>query len=369
LFTRISCVLLFIFGSLVLQAQILPEAVQVTKDTTQKASHRLILLPILFFTPETQTALGFGGVLTFHLKGDSASTRASNFQFGGIYTQLDQYAIYIPYQLYFKNELFNVYGEASYYRFNYNFYGIGPSPPPLQEKYELTFPHARITALRRITNKLYGGVLYEMDADRITHLDSVGLLHLHKITGSNGGLVSTMGLTLKFDSRDDNFYPTRGYYAEFCAESNEKWTGSSFHYTRYALDMSTYYTTPFHHTLAANFYSALENGDPPFYQMSLIGGAKKMRGFYEGRFRDNDLALIQGEYRAPLFWRIGSAAFVSAGYVADKVQDIHVKDVYVAYGVGLRYRLDRKQKVNIRVDYGLTNINEQNLYITLSEAF
>jgi outer membrane protein assembly factor BamA len=350
-------------------SQDLPESVETVKDTVRKVRNRPIVIPIIFYTPETQFAVGVGGTYTFHLGHDTTDARPSNYQFGGIITQLKQIAFYIPFQLYFKRELYNVYGEFSYYRFNYYFFGIGNNPVPVKENYGVTFPRLRLTALRLLCKNLYGGIRYSLDNFDITNVDPGGLLHLGTITGSSGGRVSSLGLTLKYDSRDNIFYPTKGYFAELYAQADDQWTGSNFNFLRSSIDLSAYYSTSFHHTMCLNFNATAETGNPPFYDLSLLGGSRKMRGFYEGRFRDKDLVAAQAEYRMPLFWRIGSAVFVSGGYVAGHLTDLQIMNLHLSYGGGIRYTIDRKQKINLRLDYGITNNGENGLYVLISEAF
>ncbi len=366
---RSPLLLVLLAFSFSVKGQDLPESVQTVKDTVRKVNNRAIVIPIIYYTPETKFAIGVGGTYTFHLGHDTTGARPSNFQFGGVVTQLKQLGFYIPFQLYFKRERYNVYGEVSYYRFNYYFFGIGNNPAPDKENYGVTFPRLRVTALRRITDYLYGGIRYSLDNVDITNVDPSGLLHLGTITGSSGGKASSLGLTLKYDNRDNLFYPTKGYFAEFYVQANDQWTGSDFNYLKSSIDLSAYYSNSFHHTLCLNFNATSETGNPPFYDLSLLGGSRKMRGFYEGRFRDKDLVAAQAEYRMPLFWRIGSAVFVSSGYVAGKLTDLQITQLHLSYGAGLRYTIDRKQKINLRLDYGLTNNGENGVYVLISEAF
>jgi hypothetical protein len=45
--------------------------------------------------------------------------------------------------------------------------------------------------------------------------------------------------------------------------------------------------------IALQVTTSFRSGDVPFYDLSLMGGAYKMRGYYEGAIRDN--ALIDGQ--------------------------------------------------------------------------
>lgn len=338
-------------------------------DSTKTKRYKIIGLPLFFYVPETKFGGGGAGLITFKFKKDSVNTRPSSVQFGVAFTQLKQTLIYLPYQLWLKNEKYNVFGEVGYYRYNFFFWGIGNKQPfDRQELYDVQFPRFKFNALKRVAPFTYVGIKYNFDDFQITRVDSGGLLSHCKIAGSKGGIVSSLGIVVKYDNRDNLFYPTKGYFAELSFQVDDKTIGSSFNNNRIILDASTYFTTKFHHTLALNYYAVAGNGEIPFNQMALLGGTKKMRGFYEGRFRDKNLMMLQAEYRAPLFWRFGAVAFISAGDVANKYENFKLDQFKLAYGGGLRFMLDKKQKVNIRLDIGWAD-PKPNFYLTVIEAF
>ncbi|MBI3520366.1 MAG: BamA/TamA family outer membrane protein [Bacteroidetes bacterium] len=343
---------------------------KITKtDSTKNKRFKIIGLPLLFYVPETKFGGGGAGLVTFKLKNDSINTRTSSVQFDVAYTQLKQTLVYMPFQLWIRNETYNVYGEIGYYKYNYFFWGIGDKQPSnLKELYDVKFPRLKINALKRIAPHIYTGIKYNYDNFQIIRLDTAGLLSKGDITGSKGGIVSSLGFVVKYDSRDNLFYPTKGYLAEFSFQVDDKIIGSSFSNNRIIFDGSAYFTNEIKHTVALNFYSVIGNGDIPFNQMALLGGAKKMRGFYEGRYRDKNLLMLQTEYRIPLFWRLGAVVFISTGNVSDKVSNFNVNQFKLAYGGGLRVLLDKKQKINIRFDIGWAE-PKPNFYLTVTEAF
>ena len=56
-------------------------------------------------------------------------------------------------------------------------------------------------------------------------------------------------------------------------------------------------------------------GDTPWSMVALMGGSYSMRGYYEGRYRDNDLIQFQVEYRQKIYNRHGIAVWGGAGNV------------------------------------------------------
>jgi hypothetical protein len=93
-----------------------------------------------------------------------------------------------------------------------------------------------------------------------------------------------------------------------------------------------------------------------------------MRGFYEGRFRDKQVFILQTEFRRPLFWRIGGVVFASGGSVSENHDEINWRELKFAYGVGLRFAITPEERVFARVDFG-GGANTYGFYVQVNEAF
>ena len=337
------------------------------QDTLKRST--LIPLPIVFFTPETSWGFGAAGIYSFHFKQDSINSRPSQIQFGFAYTLRNQVLSYLPFQLFFKNGKYKVYGELGYYRYLYEFSGIGNEDhQENSELFSVNYPRVRLNALAQIRPNLFAGLRYWMDDYDIVKIETNGLLANGMIPGSSGGFLSGFGLVSNYDTRDKIFYPFRGQYAEMVVFFNNKFFGSDFNYTKFIFDGSTYFQNRWNHILALNVYAEMTAGNPPFNQLSLLGGTKRMRGYLEGVYRDKQYLTFQAEYRVPLFWRIGIVVFGGYGMVENDFKDFKGKHLRYSIGGGLRLLLDKKQKVNLRFDAGFGQ-NTSGLYITVSEAF
>jgi hypothetical protein len=119
--------------------------------------------------------------------------------------------------------------------------------------------------------------------------------------------------------------------------------------------------------LATRFFSESIEGEAPFISQALLGGTRLMRGFYEGRYRDDNSAVVQAEYRRDLFWRFGAVAFGAAGMVAPEYGQLSLNNLRYTYGAGIRFAIDPEDRINIRLDMGVGE--EPNFYLTIGEAF
>ena len=334
----------------------------------KKKRYMISGFPVLYYTPETRFAFGAAGICTFNFKKDSLNAPRSSFNLGFAYTQNKQVLFYLPYFLFFKNRTYQLYGEIGYNKYFYNFYGVGNNQSKdYVEKYGVEFPRIRVTALKKLADHFYGGLRYAFDKFSLFDLDTTGQLIKKDIPGSKGGIVSGVGVVAVYDNRDNIFYPSKGFFGELVVYHDDKITGSSFNYTRIALDVTKYFSYK-ENILALNLYSIYSDSDLPFFQMGNLGGLKKMRGFYEGRYRDNNLLVFQAEYRRHLFWLLGFTLFADAGQVAPRYDTFNDKNWRYTYGAGLRLTLDKAQKINLRIDAAIGD-NKILPYFTIGEAF
>ncbi|MEX2566310.1 MAG: hypothetical protein WD431_10235, partial [Cyclobacteriaceae bacterium] len=66
--------------------------------------------------------------------------------------------------------------------------------------------------------------------------------------------------------------------------------------------------------------------------------------------------------------RFGIVAFASAGRVYSNVRTELVKDIHLAAGGGLRFRISKKDRTNVRFDFSLTP-DSSGFYIYFAESF
>lgn len=339
------------------------------KDSLKSPNRlKVIGLPVVFYSPDTKLGGGAGGLLTFNFKSDSIGARRSSVTVGAVYTQLNQLLLYFPFQLFPKNQGYWVSGEVGYYRYIFNFFGTGNHiDTKYIEKYSATFPRIRLNFSKKVKPNLFVGMRYAFDDFTFTKTDSGKILARKELTGATGGRVSGVGVQTNYDTRNGLFYPTRGWVAEVYVYTEGSYSGSDFSYQKLSVDASRYLSFG-KNVLAVNGVAVLSTGDVPFHQMPVIGGTKRMRGYFEGKYRDNNLLILQGEYRFPLYKRFGGVAFGGLGQVSDKLQNVVSSPIRYNFGAGLRFTLDKIQHINIRADYGI-GYKSSGFYLTIGEAF
>ena len=324
--------------------------------------------PVLFYSPETKLAFGVVGLNTFRWKNEFNSPRVSNLTIGFAYTLNKQLLIYLPFTFYLKKDTYRLSGEVGYYDYLYYYFGIGNDGIVKQEPYKVNYPRIRFNTYKRLGEKWFGGLRYAYDKFSSFEFDTAGVLRNQDVIGTKSAANSGIGIGFQLDSRDQQFYPRKGFLGEFHVVRDDKWTGSAYQFTKITFDITNYKSFSPKSVLATNFNTIFSDGDTPFYLLGLLGGGKRLRGIFEGQYRDNIASQLQAEWRQEFLKNWGFVAFAGLGIIAHDLNSIDFGQTKVAGGVGLRYKLNKKDHVNIRLDIGF---GEGKIlpYFTIAEAF
>jgi hypothetical protein len=328
------------------------------------SSVRFFGVPLVFYTPDTYWGAGAAGIVTF-----PGVPLRSSITFSLAYTQRRQFLIYFPYQWFGAGGRWRAYGEVGWYRYLYQFFGIGNEVPnDFLEVYTAQYPRLRVTAARKINAHQLVGLRWFFDDYRIRARAPGGLIEQGEVPGAAGGISSAVGPVWIYDARDNQFFPHRGWLAEASLVGEAKPTGSDFRYARFSCDVVRYWPVSKHTVLVINGLMTFTAGEPAFFLLPQLGGPRRLRGYADGKYRDRHLILAQAEWRFPLFWRFKGVVFGGGGSVFGAPgESLRLRP---NGGAGLRFEFDRKQRLHLRVDYGIgAGRGNSGLYVTVGEAF
>jgi hemolysin activation/secretion protein len=330
---------------------------------------KLGVLPSLYFTPETRLAVGAFSYTYFRVMRNDTISRKSNTQTYMTYTQNRQFAIENDYQIFLNHGKVYLKGQIDFFHFPENFYGIGNNTRVADRQtvaYKFfKFYHKTLYKIHKF-NYLGFIVDYQRQWDLSQKLmddDSDRM-----IAGYNGFTGAGLGGIFLVDKRDNILNPAQGQYVELSAMAYENRVLGKYAFYNLTADVRKFQTFAKKWILNVNFYASLNFGNVPFKHTPYIGGARFLRGYYAGRFRDNHLLLLQKEWRFPIYKRFGAAVFGGMGQVAERLSDFTWRGTHFSYGAGLRYKIDKKENTNLRLDYGIGK-DQRGLYIVFAEAF
>ncbi len=119
--------------------------------------------------------------------------------------------------------------------------------------------------------------------------------------------------------------------------------------------------------LAYDLTGDFNSENTPWCMIARMGGSKRMRGYYQGRFTDYCMITTQLELRQRIWQRIGCVVWAGAGNVFPNFREYRWEHTLPNYGVGLRWEF--KRRVNIRIDYGFGKGKNNNILFNIDEAF
>jgi hemolysin activation/secretion protein len=123
------------------------------------------------------------------------------------------------------------------------------------------------------------------------------------------------------------------------------------------------------HILAFQLYSYRTLGQTSLRELAALGGPNNLRGFYQGRYRDQNMFSFITEYRVHIYKRFSACFFGGLGTVYNSSRQLLANNLKYSGGGGLRFSLLEKEKLNIRLDYGYSNHLNKGFYFTVGECF
>ena len=344
-------------------------AVNAQNDSVKKSN--LLIFPVLAKSIETGWSGGVAGAFTFRLSKKDTVSRTSNLQALGLYSLKKQLVVALNGAQYAHGERYILNEQVSFSSFPDQFWGLGKyTPDSAKEPYSFKQFYTYFHLMRKLGRRIFVGALFEYQlVDQVKYVAG-GAFDKQQVVGRDGYHIAGLGLSFTYDSRNHAFSPDKGGFAQVYFNHFGSYLGSEHRYTNIVLDLRRYISLGNDRVLALQAFSFNNTGnDAPLRSLASLGGANSMRGYYAGRFRDNSLAVLQAEFRFPVYKRFGAVAFGSAGDVGHDYKDYALKDLKYSFGAGLRFALNKSEKLNLRLDYGIGQGNNSGLYFQLGEAF
>jgi outer membrane protein assembly factor BamA len=337
----------------------------VISDSTGSKKFQLMFLPIIFSSPDTRLAIG---VLPQAVFRTSSSDKPSSIRVDSYYTLNKQYHFLLRPDYWFYNDSWNINGKFSFKKWPTSYHGIGREAENTRlESFTETLYESSIEAVSLVKNGLYVGAAYSLRHGKISPDIEDGILASGSIRGSETTFISGIGTLIRYDTRNNYFYPESGSLHKFEIFTASGLLGSNYGFTRFTIDLRRYFPLHPSHVLAIQATGVSTIGSVPFRMLPSVGTI--LRGYSTVHHIDRNMIAIQAEYRlVPVFWRLGLTVFAGVSDVFGSFNEIGLNKLKYATGVGLRYQFSRKEKINIRADYGIGRKSSGD-YIDINEAY
>lgn len=253
------------------------------------------------------------------------------------------------------------------YTFPTDFWGIGFENGN-NDANETDYRRIRFDAMARfmfrIAPKFYIGPVVNYQFVQARDIESSGLplfagqdLTLH---------AQTAGLSFTYDTRDFMLNARRGWFVQLDQTFTPRFLGNDYCFSTTDLTVCTYRQVWRGGVLAGEWHSRFNYGNPAWCMMSEAGSTSRLRGYFEGRYRDKNIMEAQVELRQHLWKRNGMVVWAGMGEVFPEADALRWRKVLPNAGIG--YRWEFKRRVNVRIDYGITR-NGGGFMFNINEAF
>ena len=195
---------------------------------------------------------------------------------------------------------------------------------------------------------------------------------------TSAAVIGSVVLILSADTRNNSDYPTHGFWGSVSLEAANERREKRFRYRTFIADGRFYFRPTKRHALATRFKFGLTDDETPYYERFYLGGATSIRGFSVHSLTPvgwgTKLALMNLEYRIPLSTsgfprhRWTGSLFVDIGGIWQNGEPVDYRDLFSAWGFGLRFRLPVLGLV--RIDLGLPLTRKRGLvHLALGHTF
>ena len=169
---------------------------------------------------------------------------------------------------------------------------------------------------------------------------------LPNTNGLEGSTIHGQGFSVAYDDRDSDSIPSKGTLGAVHVEIIDRALGSSESFFKYGFEVRKF--VPFRERFVLALHGVLDYisgaSQAPFYERSMIGGKRSLRGFGEGRFVDSNRFFTTVELRTRAYDRrvfgvdleVELAPFVDAGQVFDSATTLPFRDLHYVGGLGFR---------------------------------
>ncbi|MFA0087744.1 BamA/TamA family outer membrane protein [Vibrio sp. E150_011] len=333
------------------------------ENTRQTSGEKegFIALPIPMSNPTLGTGVQLLG-LYMHAKDPDSVAHNDTSGIMGMYTSTESWLVGAFHDGALNDDTIRYTGGLFHGNLNLKYYGDGNDPTfsddPLD--YGMTMTAVMLRALFKLgDSSWYLGPQYNYMQTEIS-FNTFNSFWPQPEDVKSGGL----GAVLHFDTRDDNYYPTDGWFAQFSyMDYGEQWGGDG-DYAIGKLAASNYTSVWENVVIASKVTMESSGGDVPFYEKPTL----KMRGFNHGRYRNDNIIQGQFEGRWTFKPRFGLVAFVGLGKTSEAEQDILSQNTIVTKGLGFRWQPVEQKKMNIRLDFA-KGPEENTFYLSVGEAF
>jgi hypothetical protein len=339
-----------------------------TPDADGKKRGELVIAPLPSRVPLVGWTLALPIMYIYKPEGTVEADHPWISGLGGFYTENDSYGGGLFHKMSIGGDVWRMKGALFVAEINYDYFGVGSLDDitvPLTQEMSL----GSAEALREVFfEHFFLGLKMVYSKTDVSFNISPELLPpiFDPVELSADYTTIAIAPRLQYDTKDSDFYPTKGVFVDGAVELSSESLGSDNTFQKYKFELNHYLATGPSGVVASRLVTQYVSGDAPFFMYPAYGSNVDLRGYQTGTYRDRFLLAGQVEYRHRFTPRIGAVAFAGIGTV-DAEFGRWGKSLPSAGG-GFRYVLAKENNVSLRVDYAWGRDDEQ-FYVGIGESF
>ncbi len=297
-------------------------------------------------------------------RSDTISPSSSTGVFG-MYTTNKTYFAFAFQQFYLDQDNWRMKFAAGFGNLNFQYWQTLPVSEGVFIGFGTNSTFAMAQAERRIYSKLYGGInAFYINAKTEFDLPEwvPDSLVQEEVSLNNVGYV------INYDNRENQFNPYGGFNIEFKHSLYRDWLNSDYEFQNFEFTYNHFFRIRNDRNILVTRLNAnISTGDVPFQGQNVVG-QDDIRGYSSGKYRNNQVYAIQTEYRWRFYKKWGMVGFFGLASAVETLGDIPDEDLLPGIGVGLRYMMIEKERINIGIDIA-TGKDDWGLYFRIGESF
>jgi hypothetical protein len=329
-------------------------------------------LPLVFYAPETSLGLAFGvGVYDDTPSPPDKPRRDDNASLIFQGTLKKQFLIGLSGVKYWGGGRGQATEDISLVHFPNVFWGVGnDTPESARELFAQSLAVSRTSVAWRLPGEIYIGGGATAGWYRTTSDTPGGSVDAYAATVPARGPAIGVGPVLRHDTRDDAIGAHHGSLTTLTATFFPSFLGSTYHFQVYEIDQRTFLVLDGggRAVLAMEAYGIYSPGTVPIAELPALGGSTRLRGYFQGRFRDHLYLMAQAECRIRVVGRWSVAPFAGVGNVFSSPSAVSSDRTKAAAGLAVRFRVKAERDLNVHLDVAKSPISS-GVYLNIGEAF
>ncbi len=342
---------------------ILPLIAQEKQETPK--SKKFAAVPMFNYSRTLGFTFGFMGQTFYKINKADTISPTSSTGIVGMYTTNKTYFAGAFQNYFLREDTWRLKVAAGYGNINFQYWQESPDMYGTFVDYSTRHSFIMLQAQRRIYNKLFGGINMVFSEAKTEYDEKANIPEDERVDYQS---MNNFGYLFTLDKRNHQMNPYSGFNIVFKNDFYRNWFGSSVNFEKFKIVYNHFYTINNTRNILVTRVSAkLSTGDVPFQGQNVVG-RDDIRGYSEGKYRDNQVYAIQAEYRWNFYKKFGMVGFFGMASAVNNAGEIFKNDILPGGGVGLRYMMIPNERINIGLDVAAGK-DDWGLYFRIGEAF